>query len=234
MHSNNYVDAALSDFLLEGTTFDAASSSGWMSDNSTEVDGDDFRRRSSSLDSLWGNGTAHGMEALTAAERTTKYLDKLYCMLEECPASVAAWTRNGTSFAVYNCDALEKTIIPQYFKPVKFESFARQLNSYGFRKAKHHVNRAVVYEFRHVNFVRGQSHQLQTIHRRRRVRRSSSTSTSSSSPIPEEANASMQAVLVDLMTTVRALKAELADTKALVQTFLHGANQSQLGMPTSP
>ncbi|KAG9415388.1 kinase-regulated stress-responsive transcription factor skn7 [Aphanomyces cochlioides] len=210
MHTSN-VDAALSEFLLEGT-FDAASSSGWWSEDSI----DDTMSRKSSMDI-----STNDLDALNNAERTTKYLDKLYCMLEQCPTTIAAWTRNGTSFVVYNSDAFEKTIIPQYFKPVKFESFARQLNSYGFRKAKHHVNRSIVYEFRHSNFVRGQSHQLESIHRRRRVRRHPSPK----APAPPATDANVHAALVDLMGIVRTLKAELAETKAMVQSYLVAQDQ---------
>ncbi|KAG9415391.1 hypothetical protein AC1031_008833 [Aphanomyces cochlioides] len=157
---------------------------------------------------------------LNFAERTTKYLEKLYCMLEQCPESIAAWTKNGTSFAVFDSETLEKTIIPTFFKPIKFESFARQLNSYGFRKAKYTLRGKVVFEFSHADFVRGQSHQLQTIKRRRRVKR-----TPPPAPAPTVATilpdgTDVQATLHDLMSFVKSLQTELADTKALVRTLL--------------
>ncbi|CAK4671543.1 hypothetical protein LEN26_017609 [Aphanomyces euteiches] len=150
-----------------------------------------------------------------AAEKTTKYLEKLYCMLEQCPPSVAAWTNDGTAFAIYNSSALEKTMIPKFFKPIKFESFARQLNSYGFKKTKLVMRDTVVFEFRHARFVRGQSDQLRTIQRRRRrMQRLSSTD------MADMSDMELRCMVGDMMRFVQTLQSELIETKEMVKSLV--------------
>ncbi|KAF0697227.1 Aste57867_12055 [Aphanomyces stellatus] len=221
--------AALSEFLLEGS-FDATSSD-LGSEDSLDYDAPvEFNYDTKETTSI--REEFHAMHRPNFAERTTKYLEKLYCMLEQCPESIAAWTPDGSSFAILDSDALEKSIIPRFFKPIKFESFVRQLNSYGFRKAKYTVQNRVVFAFRHTDFLRGQSHQLQTIKRRRRVKRTSETQ-EPTAPAPAMAVAAtvvpnVNAALGELMTLVRTLQQDLADTKALVNNLLGGPHSSQV------
>ncbi|RHY07458.1 hypothetical protein DYB36_006079 [Aphanomyces astaci] len=93
-------------------------------------------------------------------EKPRLYMKKLYNMLEKCAPSIAGWTDNGTSFAVYDVPTFERKVIPLYFKPIKFESFARQLNSYGFRRMKRQGH---MYEFSHPQFIRGMQGELPII-----------------------------------------------------------------------
>ncbi|KAF0697226.1 Aste57867_12054 [Aphanomyces stellatus] len=218
-HFLDPTDADISELLKEGLF--EYTSSGAGSEDSMDYDVD-MKHLINNIDPIPSSdeptATIHD---LNFAERTTKYLEKLYCMLEQCPESIAAWTQNGTSFAVFNSETLEKTIIPRFFKPIKFESFARQLNSYGFRKAKYTLHNKIVYEFSHADFVRGQSHQLQTIKRRRRVKRPAPAPAASvAAPVVLPDGTDVQATLRELMSFVQSLQAELADTKSLVQTLL--------------
>ncbi|ETW03099.1 hypothetical protein H310_05525 [Aphanomyces invadans] len=62
------------------------------------------------------------------------FLASLFEILSKEDASVIAWCDDGKSFGVYNYDAMEKHILPTYFRHNKFASFQRQLNYFGFRK----------------------------------------------------------------------------------------------------
>ncbi|OQR82674.1 hypothetical protein ACHHYP_15662 [Achlya hypogyna] len=213
--------ADISAFLMEGLL---DYTSGFASDDSneneaqTELFFEDFVKDDpqSPAPSIASSSTPEYLE------RTTKYMEKLYTMLEQSPDSIAAWTNNGTSFAIFDNAAFEKTIIPTYFKPIKFESFARQLNSYGFRKMKYFANNVVVYEFRHPHFVRGKSEQLLTIKRRRRVKK-----VESKLPAEPSTDAELRSTIRELTSFVQTLHSELLDTKALVRTLLEERNQQQ-------
>ena len=153
---------------------------------------------------------------------STTYMDKLYTMLEQCPKSIASWTPNGTAFVVYDTAALETTIFPQFFNPIKFESFARHLSSYGFRKIKAVVNNTELFVFRHTRFVRGQSHQAHAIQRHRRHRHAQGDNNSrNSGGRPHLTAAGVTAIeLQDLRNAINELRTDLAETKAMVHTLL--------------
>ncbi|KDO26152.1 hypothetical protein SPRG_08513 [Saprolegnia parasitica CBS 223.65] len=209
--------AELSAFLMEGLL---DYTSGFASDDSNEAEifFEDFIK-SDVASPAPSDDSSRAPEYL---EHTTKYMEKLYTMLEQSPESIAAWTNNGTSFAIFDNAAFEKSIIPMYFKPIKFESFARQLNSYGFRKMKYFANNIVVYEFRHPHFVRGKSDQLLTIKRRRRVKK-----VETKLPAEPTTDAELRSTIRELSSFVQTLHSELLDTKALVRTLLDERNQMQ-------
>ncbi|KAG9415400.1 hypothetical protein AC1031_008842 [Aphanomyces cochlioides] len=205
----SFPESFVNDLVLDGL-FDQASC-GSLSDDGLDLDCDIDSVTTESLDKLWKGISNDGMT--NNADKTTKYLEKLYCMLEQCPESIAAWTENGTSFAIFDSDTLEKVMIPRFFKPIKFESFMRQLNSYGFRKSKYMVNDTTVVAFRHANFVRGKSDDLLKIKRRRRVKRNGAKSFDDMND--EQLRNSMR----DLMSFVQTLHQELAQTKQLIQSM---------------
>ncbi|OQR99457.1 hypothetical protein THRCLA_06512 [Thraustotheca clavata] len=214
--------ADISAFLMEGLmdyTSGFASDDSNENENTTDVYFEDFIKPDVVASPATSTSEERAPEYL---ERTTKYMEKLYTMLEQCPESVAAWTNNGTSFAIFDNEAFEKRIIPTFFKPIKFESFARQLNSYGFRKMKYFANNVVVYEFRHPHFVRGKSDQLQTIKRRRRVKK-----VENSQPAEPATDTELRSALRELTSFVQTLHSELLDTKALVRTLLEERSQQK-------
>ncbi|EQC36688.1 hypothetical protein SDRG_06123 [Saprolegnia diclina VS20] len=81
------------------------------------------------------------------------YMQRVYCALESSRKCVATWTCNGTAFAVLDIPAFEEEILTVYFKGIRFHSFARILNGYGFKRAKRKDGTA--YDFQHPQFRRG-------------------------------------------------------------------------------
>jgi osomolarity two-component system response regulator SKN7 len=51
---------------------------------------------------------------------------------------VASWTHDGLYFLVKDTAAFSSSHLPRYFKHSNFESFIRQLNTYGFDTVKEH------------------------------------------------------------------------------------------------
>lgn len=49
---------------------------------------------------------------------------------------IVAWSNNGLSFCINNTDAFEKAVLPVVFKPAKWESFARKIARWGFKKIR--------------------------------------------------------------------------------------------------
>ncbi|ETW01872.1 hypothetical protein H310_06434 [Aphanomyces invadans] len=137
------------------------------------------------------------------------YLERLYAMLDQCSPTIASWTPNGTAFVVYDVEALEATVLPQFFKPIKFASFARHLGSYGFRKVKCVMDNSVLYGFRHATLVRGQIHEARAVQRRQRPRRPD--------PTPPQTD---EEILQDVIGQVNQLRADMAATKSMLKTLL--------------
>ena len=49
---------------------------------------------------------------------------------------IVAWSKDGLSFCINNTDAFEKAVLPVVFKPAKWESFARKIARWGFKKIR--------------------------------------------------------------------------------------------------
>ncbi|MED6210358.1 hypothetical protein PIB30_063388 [Stylosanthes scabra] len=91
------------------------------------------------------------------------FLDKCYDMVSNPSTdSVICWGQDGHTFLISDITHFSLSLLPTYFKHNNFSSFIRQLNIYGFRKID-----ADRWEFANDNFVKGQTHLLKNIRRRK-------------------------------------------------------------------
>ena len=75
---------------------------------------------------------------------------------------IVSWGANGRTFVVWKPPELGRDVLPHFFKHNNFQSFVRQLNTYGFRKVD--PDR---WEFSNELFIRGRPHLLSHIQRRK-------------------------------------------------------------------
>lgn len=71
-------------------------------------------------------------------DNVKEFVKKTYNMMEYCDEhcrDILYWYGGGTKIAITDVQRLSNEIFPKYFNHTKFESFARQLNFYGFKKA---------------------------------------------------------------------------------------------------
>ncbi|RDX83605.1 Heat stress transcription factor A-6b, partial [Mucuna pruriens] len=91
------------------------------------------------------------------------FLTKTFDVVNDSATNhVVSWSRDGTSFVVWDPHTFSTSLLPRYFKHGNFSSFVRQLNTYGFRKIN--PDR---WEFANEGFLRGHKHLLRSIRRRK-------------------------------------------------------------------
>ena len=105
---------------------------------------------------------------------------------------------DGKSFFINNIETLASNILPQYFKHSNFSSFVRQLNFYGFTKAKDikvvEANDAKYWQFHHLHFQRENPELLVKIVRRLANSNSCSHATGHSSLQGKKLNGAASAI----------------------------------------
>nr|GMC76817.1 heat stress transcription factor A-4B-like [Ipomoea batatas] len=132
------------------------------------------------------------------------FLAKTYELVDDrATNSVVSWSRGGRSFVVWNPPEFARDLLPKYFKHNNFSSFIRQLNTYGFRKVD-----AEQWEFANDEFIRGQTHLLKNIHRRKPIH-SHSAQPNSSVPLSESERRELEEEIESLKQENTSLRVEL-------------------------
>lgn len=97
---------------------------------------------------------------------------KAFLVVEYCEKNdpdVASWSDDGGSyFVVKNTPVFAASHLPRYFRHSNFQSFVRQLNTYGFRAVKEHDTSDGSVAFRHPSFQKGRHDLLGDIKRSKR------------------------------------------------------------------
>ncbi|XP_047332730.1 heat stress transcription factor B-2a-like [Impatiens glandulifera] len=103
--------------------------------------------------------------APTTSNSTTPFLSKTYSLVDDPSTDgIISWSKDGSSFIVWDQSEFAKTLLPKFFKHENFSSFVRQLNIYQFRKISPDQ-----WEFSNENFRRGKKDLLSQISRRKSV-----------------------------------------------------------------
>ncbi|XP_073278097.1 heat stress transcription factor A-2c-like isoform X2 [Primulina huaijiensis] len=161
------------------------------------------------------------------------FLSKTYDFVEDPSTDeFVSWSRGNNSFIVWDPQKFAINILPKYFKHNNFSSFVRQLNTYGFRKVDPER-----WEFANEGFLRGKSHLLKNIMRRKTQHSSSQTSNRSLGSYAEEGSFGLDAEIDRsrcsrqvLMMEFMKLRQQLRTTSSCLKTMeqrLKGAEMKQ-------
>ncbi|KAH7668463.1 Heat shock transcription factor family protein [Dioscorea alata] len=168
----------------------------------------------------------------------TPFLLKTYRLVDD-PAfnDVISWNSEGSAFVVWRPVEFARDLLPKFFKHGNFNSFVRQLNTYGFRKVT-----ANQWEFAHESFRRGEKQLLHDIHRRSKNSISMAAATPPVAAVPlvvlssptnsgEEqgmSSSSSAVIVADLLSENERLRRkneqlsrELSETKSLYNNILN-------------
>lgn len=160
------------------------------------------------------------------------FLTKTYEMVDDpLTNSIVSWSQSGLSFVVWDPPEFARELLPIFFKHNNFSSFVRQLNTYvssntsnssvffcihfecylisifgqGFRK----VDREQ-WEFANEGFIKGRTHLLKSIHRRKPIySHSQSNSHGNEAPLSEPERQELEKKIKTLRQEKAVLKSQL-------------------------
>lgn len=82
----------------------------------------------------------------------TAFLSKLYDILnDEAYKDIILWNNEGKAILIKDINKLCEIVLPNYYKHSNYSSFIRQLNFYGFNKAKELLNEEICFEHNILN-----------------------------------------------------------------------------------
>jgi hypothetical protein len=100
--------------------------------------------------------TKENCEEHVSFDSSTSFPSKLYQMLEDAETKgfedLVSWQPDGKSFKAQKVEGFVKDVLPLYFGQIKYKSFQRQLNLYGFSRVHKGLTRG---SYTHELFVRG-------------------------------------------------------------------------------
>ncbi|CAB9519155.1 shock factor protein [Seminavis robusta] len=88
-------------------------------------------------------------------------LHRMLTDMQDSDSRVVSWASHGRAFKVHDKKTFLAEIMPKYFYQLKYNSFQRQLNLYGFKKIQHQGKDKG--SFYHENFLRGRPELTRTI-----------------------------------------------------------------------
>lgn len=82
----------------------------------------------------------------SSSKRKPNFAEKLHSVLSNPQTQPSiSWLPSGHAFCILNQQSFIKHILPQFFREAKFESFARRLKRWGFKKVYTTTNAQVIY-----------------------------------------------------------------------------------------
>lgn len=91
-------------------------------------------RKSFSKDANKNNSFCNGSSSNSFPNNVNNFIKQTYIMISSSDPNIVSWTDDGKRIAIKDQERLSNEVLSRYFKSSKFETFARNLNYYGFKK----------------------------------------------------------------------------------------------------
>ena len=126
-----------------------------MNENNFDFDLNDlYEKLTNANSSTNSNLPVDGVEENSPVESTNskRFPEMLYMLLQENNyPEIVSWSNDGRTFKIHNRKEFEEHILSSHFCNIKFRSFQRQLNIYGYIRLDKGVTH---YTYGHNNFAR--------------------------------------------------------------------------------
>lgn len=80
------------------------------------------------------NSFCNGSSSDSFPRNVNNFIKQTYIMISSSDSNIISWTDDGKRIAIKDQERLSNEVLSRYFKSSKFETFARNLNYYGFKK----------------------------------------------------------------------------------------------------
>ena len=108
------------------------------------------------------NNNKDNIDRIASSTKRKTFPEILHELLQNNNDSeTISWIIDGTAFLIKNRECFEQILIPIYFRGIKFQSFQRQLNIYGFER----INTPNLYAYKHEFFIKDRPELIKNIKR---------------------------------------------------------------------